>query len=149
MKYIKQHPNGYEVFIPNLATRYFSFSRFPGANALYIAVAWRDAQLKENDLMYLLGNLYQRPKTSNAVSGPFSPIIGVNYQMQKKTGTFYCGWSARYSFEKKQRNRFFSINKYGQKKAFLMACYLRYQHCGILYVKCRPPFEPGVPYTDV
>ena len=114
--------------------RCFGFANYGGKRfALDEAIEWRNKTLKDHGLLYRL-RFAKAPDLFRHKSKT-TPIIGV-YQSVNRKGNR--NWTARFNDEKKHH---FSINLYGEKKAFLMACEQRFKHCGRLKI-VRPKLMP-------
>lgn len=103
------------------------------------AIAWRNKQLVKYDLLDRLAftkapDYFKQTKRH--------PIIGV--YKNKATGI---NWTAKVGPNDEKRS--FSINLYGNKKAFILACRARYEYAGKLRVINRAalPCRPDVPFT--
>lgn len=151
-KYIDHHKKGsWRVKIKiggKYVQKFFGFKKFGNQeNALKAAIEYRNEVLKKHDLSHRLSqeNKFQ----THSLRSKKPMIIGVRFihnKYNKIGGTTY--WIAEYSENGKKYKRHFSIQKYGFQEAFLMACKVRYEHCGKLsiYNKDKLPCEPDVPY---
>lgn len=113
----------------------FSDNQYGGREAsLAAAQIWRDRRVEER------GNkrTHVRHKSLNNSSG----YVGIS---QENGGS---GWRAIYNIDKRQRQRSFAVRRYGDCRAFQMACKARYDATGelrqILEVP-NVPCEPGLP----
>lgn len=159
MRYISpwkhQGSVGFYVRVPNgnkLLQKLFNKNKYGGINkAKQAAMTWRDKILKQNKQLGLLDAYHLRRVPGKNYSNVTNraAAIGVFLDVSEKgNGEIYYGWTARYMKDGKQRNKYFSVNKYGDDKAFKMACLIRFENCGILYVHDKNflPCKPPVPY---
>ena len=126
----------------------FNFTKYHGKRrALKKALEYRDNILKKyglfNRLKYKKAPDKFRQKKELAVIG----VYLTNHLNHNGTKTLY-NWTVRYSINEKEVKRHFSVFKYGFKKAFQMACQLRYANSGELIIidKDLCPEIPEVPY---
>jgi len=116
--------------------------------ALIAAKKFRNAKYKSLGKEELLDG--RKPRKVRRHSRNVSGILGVRYNLHSRNITFYEEWSAfGYKFGKHWRKAF-SINKHGERAAFLLACRARYRKQGELQIVCdlnELPFIPDVPYV--
>ncbi len=136
-------------------TRSFPLSAYRSkAACLKAAIKCRDEYLTKHKSMYLL----KGPKKNEARRGPVkhsirntTGVIGLtittSYKISGEYSSMVAIWSSP-TGKIKQHRKCFSINAYGEKEAFLMACRVRYKHCGTLIVTDDEaiPCIPDVPY---
>lgn len=126
-----------------LYRRSFSFKKYGGkCKTLKIAIEYRDYILRINCMSDLLN--YEKRPDMFAHETHTNPIIGI-YQ---NNNNGHENWTTNIQRNKKIKKCHFSIKKYGNKKAFLLACYIRYSVCGKLIVinKNKMPIHPDVPF---
>lgn len=121
----------------------FSFDKWGGKCAAFLhALTWRNQMLTKYDLWGRLD--FDRSPNFFANTPKSQPIIGI---YQTHTGEFF-NWCAHFQIDYLETKRHFSVNKFGDKAAFLKACEVRYNHSGKLIVinKDALPCRPKVPY---
>lgn len=107
-------------------TKCFNFDKHDGVkNALAYAVIWRNQVLKKHGLLERLNSVY----SPDYFARRSNRIIGIH-----RNGN---NWVARYSVKGKEFKKGFSINKYGDKGAYIKACSVRRKHCGKLRLNNR------------
>ena len=133
MKYIGLYDNHWRVRIkvrdkPSINI-IFNFNRYGGKkNALILARKCRNDTLKKLNQLFRLN--YIKSPDIYADERKINPIIGV-YMTFTQTGV---NWTARCSIKGEEIKKHFSINKYGEKTAFLKACGVRFKHSGKLFI---------------
>ena len=163
MKYITKfdyaHTRGYQVRLPDLnagylvpyadhiVSRFFAKGKKPWNAVLVEAIAWRDDFLKKHNKLDLLENEYKHPNTRSPRNT--SGVIGVERTKSVKMYGVYEAYTAKFMRDGKQVNRSFSINRYGECGAFLLACNKRFEHSGLLIITDLEaiPCLPDVDYT--
>lgn len=123
-------------------TKHFNFDKYGGVKlALNAAIDWRDQLLtKYGRIDYL--NRVRSPALSCKIKVPTRPCIGVYFADNRN-------WVAACQINKNYIKKSFSINRYGNELAFLLACEARFIANGKLIVinKEAMPCKPEVPYT--
>ena len=148
-KYVLNIDNTYwrvkvRVGLDETRNKCFSFSKHKGKKkALQQAITWRDTILFHYDLTSRV--LYKKAPDIFRHKGT-QPIVGVRKTSATKNGKKLFSWTAHYQISKQEHKKHFSINLYGNKQAFLMACEVRYTQRGTLQVIGRLPYKPDVPY---
>ncbi len=125
------------------------------AACLKAAIKYRDEYLTKHKSMYLI----KGRQTNNPRRTPIkhsrrntTGIIGVTMSTCCKISGDYSSyvamWSSPPGEDVRQHRKSYSINIHGEKEAFLMACRLRYKHCGVLIIanKKAIPCLPDAPY---
>lgn len=144
-KYIFRTPVAWRVKIKQgdwTKSKHFNFDKYGGIKlALYDAILWRDKHLEERGMLEYLGRV-RSPGLSNKRRSPTYPCIGV-YKADNRN------WVTTVQIDKRSKKTSFSINKYGNKLAFLLACEARFVNNGLLIVinKKALPCKPEVPYV--
>ncbi len=119
----------------------FTFKKHGGVRKAYkAALAFRDIHLKR---LQLLGFVNQR--VPNRISKKSHGIIGV-YLSRATNGSLL--WTASYRKNAKGSRKSFSVNRYGNRTAFQLACQFRFLRIGTLIIVDRSslPCMPKVPY---
>lgn len=147
MKYIGDYGNHWRVKIrtspDHRITIQFNFEKYGGKQkALKAALICRQMTLKTLGVLSRLD--FDKSPDLYAHNSKTNPIIGV-YQTQTSTSSF---WTTRYSLDGVEFKRHFSIAKYGNETAFLLACKTRFNYVGRLYIINRNalPCLPNVDY---
>ena len=120
---------------------YFCFNAYGGRKkAMIAAKIWRDAFLEMHGMIDRLDYI----KSPDFYTSLDKAIIGVF----KSHTTTSVNWTARYAINGTEYKKHFSVNKYGERKAFQMACKIRHEQCGKLRLINRKliPCLPKVPY---
>lgn len=143
-KYIIRVENAWRVKIEQgdhcATTKQFNFDKYRGIKrALAKAVIWRDIVLCDWGMFESLN--YK--KGPDLCSTKTHACIGVYISNTIYRGKLFYNWTSR-----GQPKRHYSINKYGNLKAFQAACAYRYSCFGTIIVlnKKLTPCKPGVPY---
>ena len=122
--------------------KHFNFIKYGGVkSALLAAVNFRDYALRKLGRLEAL-EFEKRPDLTTTKS---KACIGVfRSHTKQKNGRFY-NWTARGGQNGKTH---FSINKYGEEQAFILACHYRYEHCGTIIIvnKKLIPCNPDVSF---
>jgi hypothetical protein len=149
-KYIGRYDNYFRVRIrinkKEFCNKWFNINDHGGVRkTLSKAIEYRDISLKKHKLLYRLN--YEKSPDESTSNGK-TICIGISFTYTKQKNGPFSNWTARYLNEKK---RTFSVNKYGYEQAFLMACKVRYKHCGPIKVlnKKALPCKPTVPYKII
>lgn len=125
----------------------YSFNKWGGKSASFtLALKWRDEILKKYDLTDRLK--YLKSPDLFTCGSKIHPIIGVYQTCSNQNTKPTFNWCANIQRDKTVTKRHFSINKYGNKTAFLMACRARFKNSGKLVV-INPdvlPCKPDVPF---
>lgn len=151
--------HGYQVRIcyqsSNIThSKMFSDNPYGGKRkALKAAIQFRDQIAKDLDIEHLLSiphaSRKQIPRRSYKTNS--SGIIGVNFIRDYKDNYENYYYAVKYQENKKQRSICFSIKRYGEKEAFKLACKIRYEHAGKLYIykNFKFPCKIPVPYEYI
>lgn len=154
MKYISKYDydraRGYNVRLPqvtggeyiryNGSCQFFARSEYgTWKSCLADAVKYRNAFLKRNKCLYLLKKQtakMDRPlkRSSRNTSGVIGVSMTIHY---KKSGTYHgykAIWCDAIGVTRKQKGKEFSQELYGECNSFLLACRVRFEHCGTLYI---------------
>lgn len=150
---------GWQVRVPSQPGQYptvyhskFFADKMHGGNRKAMAAArdYRDKYLKDSGQENLLDASHIRSTIHRSHKNNSSGIIGVRRVVSNRNGNVSESWLAYGMLNRKNWKRSFSVQLYGEKKAFLMACDLRHEMHGPLSVltnlknlPCRPkvPFE--------
>ncbi len=123
----------------------FNFNKWGGKlEALNGARDWRDKLLIKHGLTDRIGT---KQKVNIFRKHAKTPFIGVYNTVHRRDGNRYINWTARYSIDKQETKRHFSIFKYGYDEAFQMACEVRYQYCGEIIMTMPFHLKPKVPFV--
>ena len=140
--------NGVISKIKTLKTTYYSKSKYKTWKAArQAAINKRDAYLKDNNALSFLDSIQQQKPRQHYFSNS-SGVIGVAKVVSCKNGVEYYHYRAAFTINGKQYKKAFSINKYTECGAFIMACRVRFQYCGTLSIvdKDKLPCLPDVKY---
>lgn len=130
-------------------SKLFSDSKYGGKRrALNAAKKFRDEKYKSLKKEELLNNKLKRivRRHSRNTSG----IIGVRNSYTIRGNYIYEEWTAFGYKDGKHWRKAYSINKYGDKGAFILACRARHRKQGTLQIVVRLkdlPYRPNVPYN--
>lgn len=127
---LRDHPTDSQV--------YFSFKQHGGKlKAFKAAKVWRNKRLNSLGLSGELNikSNNKNPRLHNLHNSSGVTGVGLCYSWSnpEKEPRHPC-WSARYQIDGKQRSKAYSIMKYGEDKAFMMACLMRSFKTGELSV---------------
>lgn len=142
-KHIIVRDKGLQVRIKvgdNDFSRSFSFKHHGGKrHALAAAFLYRAHILKKLNRLEFIDQ--KRAPTQRG--GQSTAIVGV----YRAITDGYPSWAAAFTIKGKRKRRYYSINKYGEKGAFYLACVKRYAHAGTLIVvdKKALPCRPKMP----
>jgi len=145
-KYITERSDNWFVRIrtnEGRKVKCFSFNKWGGKCAAFLlALKWRNEMLTKYDLWERIN--FEKSPDIFAGAEKVQPIIGV-YQTNSSGNI---NWCAHFQINHLVTKRHFSINKYGDKTAFLKACKIRFKNSGKLIVINRDalPCRPDVPY---
>lgn len=138
----------------DLQSQSFTDRRYGSKDKAYkAAVNYRNEYLKQLGKLHLLGK--KQAKLTGRYNGNkrqnTSGIIGVRFtDYINRNGHSIVSWDACGCIDYKHWHRSFSINKYGDKTAYLAACKARYDRQGALFLVGNVkdlPWPPGVPWT--
>jgi len=137
------------IWKKNMQSKLFSDSKYGGKRkALLAAKKFRNAKYKSLGLEELLD---KRIKTKvRRHSKNTSGIIGVRRNSYKRDNKIYEEWTAHGCKNYEPWRKAFSIDKYGERGAFILACRTRYKKQGNIQIVCKfneLPFRPNVPYV--
>ena len=127
-------------------TKQFNFSKLGGKKrALVAAIEYRDEILKQYDLLDYL----HLKKSPDLHTQRQTACIGVYRTHNWQCNKLCHNWTMHTVINKQYVKRHFSIKKYGNKQAFLLACEARYFLAGKIIVvdKSQIPCRPTVPYA--
>ncbi|MBU2740020.1 hypothetical protein [Acidithiobacillus concretivorus] len=130
-----------------VAQRYFADKKHGGTDkALEVAKVWRDEKMREHTVAPRKrdgSGYFLKYNRRNAVSGR----IGINLVSYKNPdGSFRnLSWQARFMVDGKQKNKSYSILKYGYETAWRMAAMERSRHDGQPMPESAPDMPDWMP----
>lgn len=148
------------VWNEGVQSKAFSDKKYGGKReAFKAAQEYRNSILKKENKLHLLEHhateFHKICEVKNHVHNS-SGIIGVRKETQYKNINdiiyIYTCWAASGSRNGIHWRKQFSINRFGERTAFLKACEARYERHGKLYIHKRLwefPCKPNVPYVCV
>lgn len=147
-KYIERQLGGWQLCLfrhnTDQYTETFNDRKCNGrAKALAKAIERRYNILKKHNKLHLLNA--NKPAVYNCNKRNTSGVIGLSIKQSE-----YYSWEAHGMFDGVTWSKGFSVNRFGEKEAFQLACEARYKKHGKLTVTCNLKdllAKPRVPYV--